>query len=303
MNRLSKPQILSVLSLVLTTIIWGGGFVITKNAVGRITPVYLMAVRFTVAGAGLFLIFFNKIKTIKKTDVLPGAALGFWLAVSFITQTYGIKFTTASNNAFITTFYVVAVPFLNLLLNRVKIKGAHMIAALTSLAGVALLSVDETFRVNSGDALTFVCSVCYAVHIVYLGRYTEKHDAIILSALQMLAAAAFCWICAPLLEGRYDYANLFGADGMRLLLEVLYLALLSTMLGFLFQTSAQKKLPTVLVSVLLTLECVFGSVFSIIFLGDPMNLKIVSGFALMLAAVVFSIFSDKKNNDEKYENG
>ena len=296
MTRLTKTQVLSVIGVLITTIIWGGGFVITKNAVDLITPVYLMAIRFTIAGLGTAIVFLPRLKKIKKDAVLPGAVLGFWLAVSFITQTYGIKYTTASNNAFITTFYVVAVPFLNFLINRAKIRGINLCAALTALTGVALLSVNEDFRVNSGDALTLVCSVCYGVHIVYLGRYAEKHGTVTLSILQMLFAAAFCWIAAPILEGSYDFASLVTGAGLPLAGGILYLAFLSTMLGFLFQTAAQKNLPTPTVSVLLTLECVFGTIFSVIFLHDPINIKTTAGFALMFPAVVISIrFGERKN--------
>ena len=278
-----------MLGILLTTIIWGGGFVITKNAVGRITPIYMMAARFTIACAALPVFYFRKIKLITRADMLPGAALGFWLAAGFITQTYGIKYTTASNSAFITSFYVVAVPFLNLLFNRARLRAIHLAAAAMAFAGVLLLSVDGAFRINSGDALTFVCSFCYAAHIVLLGRYAKKRDVAALTMLQMLFAAAFCWICAPVFEGAPGLSILFGGSGLRLISEILYLALLSTMLGFLLQTSAQKNLPTATASVLLTLECVFGSAFSIIFLRDPVGPRNISGFALMFAAVLVSV--------------
>ena len=289
MIKFSKTQILAALSLALTTVIWGGGFVVTKNAVESVSPAYMMAIRFTVAGAAIMVIFRKKTAKIKKEDAIPGALLGVWLAVSFITQTYGIKHTTASNNAFITTFYVAAVPFINLLIYKIKIRGVHLIAAAIALSGVALLSVDKNFRVNSGDLLTFACSLCYAVHIVLLGRYAKKRDATALAAVQMIAAAVFCWVSAFILEGAFDFGAFTGGSGGTLLGGILYLALLSTMFGFLSQTFAQKHLPTALVSVLLTLECVFGAVFSVIFLNDPINIKITAGFALMLAAVILSI--------------
>jgi len=289
MARYSKQQILAAFGVVLTTLIWGGGFVVTKDAIGLIPPIYLMAVRFTAAGAALTVIFFKRIVKIKKPDLKPGVILGCWLAASYIAQTYGIKYTTASNSAFITTTYVVAVPFLNLLMYKIRIRAAHIAAAVTALFGVALLSVDGTFGVNSGDALTLLCGMCFAVHIVLLGRYTAERGVIALTALQLFAAAAVCWASALLFEGAFDVSAFAGESGPRLLAEIIYLALLSTMLGFLFQTSAQKHLPTVTVSVLLTLECVFGALFSVLFLNDPLSARILAGFALMFLAVLIAV--------------
>ena len=278
----------AVAGLVLTTIIWGGGFVITKIVVESVTPVYLMAFRFSIAAAGLVLCFHKKIKLLKKRDILPGAILGLWLAISFITQTYGIMYTTASNNAFITAFYVILVPFLSLILCKTKLRPLHIFTAVMALSGIAMLSLTETFQMRAGDALTLLCSLMYAVHIVLLGRYAAKHDVIILTMLQMFAAAALCWICAPVFEGPFAPALSAGID-LSFCLSILYLALLSTMLGFLFQTAGQKYLPTHTVSVLLTLESVFGASFSVLLLGDPLTPRIIAGFAVMFAAVLISV--------------
>ena len=48
---------------------------------------------------------------------------GIFLFISYYFQTYGLKFTTASKNAFITTLYVIIVPFLHWFLTKVKPSG------------------------------------------------------------------------------------------------------------------------------------------------------------------------------------
>jgi drug/metabolite transporter (DMT)-like permease len=66
------------------------------------------------------------------------------------------------------------------------------------------------------------------------------------------------------------------------------------MICFLLQTLGQKYLPSLAVSILLSMECVFGAAFSIIFLGDPFTARIFAGFALMFGAVLISVVMNGK---------
>lgn len=104
-------KILAAIGLIITTIIWGSAFVVMKNSVDIISPTYLLALRFTIAAIALILVFWRKVMKINKSDLFCGGLLGVFLFVSYFFQTYGLKYTTASKNAFITTLYVILVPF------------------------------------------------------------------------------------------------------------------------------------------------------------------------------------------------
>ncbi|MDR1205484.1 MAG: DMT family transporter, partial [Peptococcaceae bacterium] len=270
-RRLSRKQVLATLGLLVTSIIWGSGFVVMKRSVEDAGPLYLLAWRFTVAAACLLVFFFPELRRLRKSDLRPGVIIGFWLFVSYLTQTYGIKYTTASNNAFITAFYVILVPFIHPLLNRGggRLRGRHLAAAFTAIFGIGLLSLDSTFTIRLGDGLTFLCSICYAVHMVLLGRCAPDHRPIILTMLQMAVCAALSWIAAPIFEGRPPWESLtpsFAAG-------ILYLGIFSTMVCFLLQTWGQRYLPPQAASILLSMECVFGAAFSIFFLDDPFTVR------------------------------
>jgi drug/metabolite transporter (DMT)-like permease len=282
--------VLAMLGLLVTSIIWGSGFVVMKHSVEDVGPLYLLAWRFTVAAACLLVFFFPELRRLRKSDLRPGIILGAWLFVSYLTQTYGIKYTTASNNAFITAFYVILVPFIHPVLNRgrgvqARLRGRHLAAAFTAIIGIGLLSLDSTFTVRLGDGLTFLCSICYAVHMVLLGRDAPDHRPIVLTMLQMIVCAALSWIAAPIFEGLPPWESLtpsFAAG-------ILYLGIFSTMVCFLLQTWGQRYLPPQAASILLSMECVFGAAFSIALLGDPFTVRIFAGFVLMFGAVMISV--------------
>jgi len=283
----SKIKVLSALGLILTTIIWGSSFVVMKNIVERISPLYLLAVRFTLAGIIGVIIFYKTVKKLNRKDVISGLLCGFWLATAYILQTYGLKYTSASNNTFITTFYVILAPFIFRMFRRGRVGARDYVAAAVALVGIALLSITEAglSAVRLGDVLTLICSVAYAIHIFVVDCSTENKNPVLLAVLQLLGAALMCWICAPILEGAPPVELVTNVD---VILSLLYLALFSTMFAFIMQTVAQKYLSSLTVSILISLECVFGALFSIIFLHDPFTLQIFAGFIFMAAAIAIS---------------
>ncbi len=76
------------LFLIVVAIVWGTGFLFTQLALDNgITPLYIMAIRFSVAAVLLSLIFFKKLKDVSIYDLKSGSILGFVLFLGFITQT------------------------------------------------------------------------------------------------------------------------------------------------------------------------------------------------------------------------
>lgn len=282
-NRKTKG--FAAAGLVLTTMIWGSAFVIMKNSVDVIPPTWLLAFRFTVAAAALFAVFHKSCRRPSRESVSCGIVLGILLELAYLFQTYGLKYTTASKNAFITTLYVVMVPFFHWLINRKRPGTGNLLAAFIAVVGLALLSLEGEIGVQLGDILTLVCGVCFALHLIMIDRYTEVVDPVFLTVVQIAVAAVLNWCLAPILDGRFDFSVL--AD-QSLLGGIVYLALFSTMLGFLLQNVGQKYLSANTSSILLSLESVFGALFSVIFLKESLTGKMLIGCALMFAAVLLS---------------
>lgn len=292
MNKNEKmTKLLASAGLILTTIIWGSAFVVMKNSIDVITPTYILAYRFTVAAIGMILLFWNKVRTMSKAEVGYGFFVGILLFISYYFQTYGLKYTTASKNAFITTLYVIIVPFLHWIFNRVRPGRNNLLAAVIAVIGLALLSLKGDLTINYGDFLTLISGICFATHIVFLDRYTAKYDPVRLTVMQMISAAACSWIVASLTEGACDLTVL--AD-WNVAFGILYLGLASSMLGFLLQTVGQKYLEAGTSSILLSFEAVFGLIFSVIFLHDPLTVRGLIGCALMFAAAILAEYQPKR---------
>lgn len=283
----TSTKLLAAAGFFFITMIWGGSFVIIKNSVDRISPAYLLALRFTLAAFLMGLVFFNHIKKINKESLRCGIIMGTFLTLAYAFQTYGIKYTTASKNAFITALYVILVPFFNWGINGKRPGRNQIAAAFIAVAGLGLLTLHGESGLNLGDVLTFFCGICFAIHLIFTDRYTETHDPILLSAVQIAVVGAFHWILAPILDGADSFPRGLLMD-KSLVFGLLYLAVFCTMVGFLVQTVGQKYLSANTSSLLLSLEAVFGTVFSVIFLNEALTGKMILGCILMFLSILLS---------------
>lgn len=277
-----KIQILASFGLLGTAVIWGFAFVVVKNSLDLIPASYMLAFRFTIAAVLLAAIFWKRLRTLNRKIIREGAFLGFLLFMSYLLQTIGCDYTTAGKNAFLTTVYVVIVPFLHWMLNHKKPDAYCMGAAFLAIAGIGLLSLKGDLSMNIGDVLTLICGLGYALHMIYIDRYTEKEDPVVLTILQLGFAAAFSWVISPVMDGGFPAAAFCGD----IVIGMLYLGILSTMLGFLLQNVCQKYTTPNTASLLLSMESVFGVLFSVLFLGEVMTGRMVFGCILLFAAVI-----------------
>ena len=282
-----KTKVLSVLGLILTTMIWGGSFVVMKNSVDILEPTFLLAVRFTIAALALVFVFHNNLKNRNKDSLRCGLILGVLLELSYLFQTYGIKYTTASKNAFITTLYVILVPFLHWGISKKRPKMKNLAAAVMAVIGLALLTLEGDLGINLGDFLTLLCGLCFALHMVYIDKFTEKHDPIFLTIVQIAVVGICNWLLVPVFDGMdaYNFQALMDKD---LIIGLLYLAIFSTMVGFLLQNVCQKYLSANTTALLLSMESVFGALFSVMLLNEVLAGKMLLGCILMFLAVVVS---------------
>ena len=271
--------------LILVTIIWGAAFAVVKNSLDYVPPIYMMAFRFTIAGIVMSLVFIKKLIRIKKEELIHGVGIGVFLFLAYAFQTIGCNYTTAGKNAFLTTIYVILVPFLNWILIKRRPDIFSVVAAVLSITGIGLLSLEGDFTMNKGDVLTLICGFCYALQIIFIAQWSQNDDPVLLAIIQIIVAALLSWITAPFIDGDMNWSVLGSSD---VILSMLYLGLLSTMVAFALQTICQKYLAPSLAALLMSFEAVFGALSGVIFLGEVIPLRGIIGCVLMFSAIVIS---------------
>lgn len=281
-------MILADIVIILVAFIWGSGFAGNKILLnGGMHPIQLIAVRFVIAAIILSIIFFKRLKA-NLSSFLPGLLIGAVLFVSYMLQTIGLKYTTASNNAFLTSIYVIIVPAAAYFIIKRKPDVFNVVAAFLVLIGIAFLTVDFTdFSIGKsatfkGDMLTLLCAVFYAFQVTLIAYYTRRHDPIVLAVVQIAVVAVLSTFAALFFEGTQLTVS---GGGIALLL---YLALVATAVCLVLQNIAQKYTTPTHAGLLMSLESVFGTLLGVLIMKDNINGQMGFGFFIIFVALVIA---------------
>ena len=291
---------LAIGALILVTVIWGGGFVASDMALESMKPFQIMMVRFLLASVLMGVISWGQRKGEEKLKdrsgaIKAGVLMGVTLFMGFAFQIIGLQYTTPSKNAFLTALNVVIVPFIAFVILKKKIGAKGIIGAVMSVLGVGLLSLNGNFTVSLGDGLTLLCAVGFAFQIFFTSEFVKKYPASVLNMVQMFTAFVLSAI-SLMIFGENDFQ--VTIQGW---LSVLYLGVVSTTICYLLQTACQKYIDETKAAIILSMESVFGTIFSILILHEVVTVRMVIGCAVILAAVIISNMSETSEETEDKE--
>jgi drug/metabolite transporter (DMT)-like permease len=270
------------LALLLSTLIWGATFPATKAALDQVSTLTFLFVRFLVgAGLALSCVLMLSGRLGFERDLLRRAGIAtVWLFLGYITQTLGLESTTASNSAFITTFYVVLVP---LFLFRFDVQ-TWSAAALAVVGLWFLINPAET--VNIGDLWTLACASAFAAHIACLEPYSRRGDAWSLFVWQMVMVSGVFAVTVL-----FEPKPLAGLGTTPVLLTAFVVTGVLATGAFAVQMWAQQRLPAQKVALIFALEPVYAAWLSWYFLDEQLELQAWIGSALVLIAVMLGSVS------------
>lgn len=271
--------------LFLAAIIWGSAFVVVKESVDSIPTNWLLFMRFGIAALFLSAVFWKRLKKIDEKHIMGSLWVAVTLYIAYIWQTVAIKYTSPGKNAFITAAYCVIVPFLMWLFYKRKPDKFNITAAIICIIGIGLTAVNpsELTNINKGDRLTLVCALFFALQIIAIERAVKNCDPVVITILQFAFGAIFALIGALTLE---QPPTEFGKSEI---LCTLYLGIMSSGVATLFQIVGQKLAKSqASAAIILSLESVFGVLFSVLFGYEKPTIIMMIGFMLIFTAVVIS---------------
>jgi drug/metabolite transporter (DMT)-like permease len=294
MKKEKKQEYLAMGALFLVTIVWGWGFVFSNMALeAGLGPAAIMSARFILAALLTGIGFRKTIRAnYRRGQWKCGVLTGSFLFLGFFIQILGLERSTPSNNAFITGAYVVMVPFILWIALKKKPKPVIFISSFLSLGGVAVLSIDPSggFSMNMGDLLTLVSALFFALQIVSTGVFAPSVHHLVLVFTQFTTAAILS--LAVFLLGDRDFSGFAGLQGAG---SVLFLGIFSTFLCYFLQTYAQRFVSSSKAGIIMGMEALSGTVFSVIIGYDQPNPRMVLGGIMMLGSIILpELFAEKR---------
>jgi drug/metabolite transporter (DMT)-like permease len=263
-------------------------FVVIKDALADISPLYFNAVRMTLAALCLAAVYWRYLLKVDRATWISGAVLGLFLWGGYEFQTTGLVLTTPSKSAFLTGLSVVLVPVFLSVIWRRKVNHWTVIGVVAAFIGLYLLTVPagETMfdisSVNRGDLLTIGCAVAFAFHIIMLGRATKKHAFEQMAVLQTVFAALLMWLTVPVLERPHALWS------PRVIWAILVTGVLCTAVAFSIQAWAQQFTPPTHTALIFALEPVFAWITSYFVLHERLGARAALGAVLILGGILLS---------------
>ena len=282
------------LTLLLVSVIWGSAFVAQRVA-GQMGSVYLFnGARYLLAALVVLPLALRvgKASSLKGQDINATCSregykwmfvAGFLLFLGSAFQQAGLVSTTAGNAGFITSLYVVLVPVALFIVWREKPHWMSIVAVALAGVGAFLLSTGGSFEVQPGDALELFGALFWTFHVIVLGKYASKFEAMSFSVGQLIVCAILNLGLGVFVEPSLTFSwPLFGA--------IAYTAFFSLGLCYTLQIWAQRHTPPADAALILSLESVFSVLSGWFLLNENLAAIQIAGCALIFSAVVLSQF-------------
>lgn len=291
------PRIRETVLPLLAAAIWGSAFVGQSMAGEYLPPFAVNAVRSVVAVVTLAIVIygFRRWETVKngapkpqdkKKMITGGILCGTVLTIASNLQQIGLVDTSAGKASFITALYIVIVPLCSIFAGR-KLGINVWCAVALATAGLYFLCIQSGFTVQKGDFFVFLCALFFSAHILVIDHYTRFVDGIYLSFVQFFT----CMVISGAISLLTEEWTLAGIQYW--ILPILYVGIFSSGVAYTLQIIAQTGTNPAVVSILLSLESVFGVISGAIVLHERMSGRELLGCGLMFAAVILSQLPEK----------
>jgi drug/metabolite transporter (DMT)-like permease len=282
----------------LTTFFWGGTFVSARFAVGEAPPFFSASCRFLIASICLVALAAWQSRGSRDGFPVPrnlrqflglfslGLTGIFLYNAIFFTS---LKSTTATNGALIVAVNPLLTAVLSALWLRERVTPTQAAGLLLSLAGVAVviakgsLDVIAHLSFNRGDLIMLGAPLCWALYSILGKKVLASFTPLVATAYASVFGAALL-IPAAVLEhavsgGPWPHFSLFGW------LAILQLALLGTVIGFVWWYQGVQSIGTARAAAFVNLVPVFGALLAAAFLGEKMLATQAGGGLLVILGV------------------
>ncbi len=297
------------LLLLLTALVWGLSFISQSKGVELIEPATFNGVRSLLGGIVLLPVIFlldNSKKRngmhpqkLNKTLLVGGIICGICLCLASTLQTMGMVETSPGKAGFLTALYMVIIPIIGIFMGK-RPQPAILLSVIIATVGLYLMCIDSSLTINFGDILIIICAFIFAAHIMAIDYFSPKVDGVKLACMQFFVCGILDLIYAFIFETPQltPILNCWPAIG--------YSGVMSCGVAYTLQIVGQKYTDPTSASILMSLESVFATLSTVIFIalgwnltGGALSAKEIIGCVLMFIAILLVQLPEKPKKEEK----
>jgi len=288
------------LYLLLTMLFWAGNSVAGKLAVGHISPMILVTLRWVIAFGVLGTIGWRQFladwpemrRHLLLLCVLGTCGFTFFNALFYTALTY----TTAINVSIEQAGMPVLVILINFLLFRLRVAWLQLLGVMATIAGVAITACHGDPRqllalgVNIGDGMMLIAVVLYSGYTVFLRFKPEIHWKSLMMALSFFSfvtALPFAWW--EIGTGRVIYPDVTGWA------VCFYVALFPSAIAQILYIRGNELIGSNRASLFINLVPIFGTLLAVVLIGEKFQSYHALAMVLVLGGIWLAEHSGRKH--------
>lgn len=279
---MSQKNIILLL-LILGTAFWGISFSVTKMAITGGSSASFLFYRFLGATTVLSLVFSKHLKQMNWKMIKTGMELAIPLALGIYLQTLGIKYSNASQCAFVAGLTVIIIPLLKIGLYRYLAPIKIWVAATFALIGLFIISIKGDFSVNIGDVYTIAGAFGFAFYLIRVEKHSKDLN-IVSTIVPMFAACTMVAFIVALTSSD----TIWLPQNETFWWGIVFCALFSTAYMYSISNIAQKHLSAERVAIIYLFEPVFGAIAAYFLLNETLSWRLLLGGSLILIGMLIS---------------
>ena len=270
--------------LLMVAVAWGSTFFVVQAAVNE-TPVYTFLFwRFFLAGLLMALISFKHLHLINKEVLKAGILLGLFMFLGYAFQTFALTYTYSSTVGFITGLSVIVVPFASYLIFKHKASVFSSLGAIVAAIGLYFLTLNSEIGLSLGELYAFICAMMFALHIVFTGHLSRKHNVYLLVTIQFLTVG----VCS-LLGGIALESSIVPPQMDLLFINAIAITVIfATIFAFWVQTAMQRFTTAAKTAIIFTMEPVSAGIFGYYFANELLSFSQMCGAGMILCGMVIA---------------
>lgn len=276
--------------LLFDALIWASSFLVIKDVLTSIEVGWMLAIRFIIASALIFIIWNRQIVQTKSFHAIKvGILLGVFGWVAILTQNIGLIYTTPGKNAFLTGTYVVIVPFVAYLWKMGVPKRHNVLGAVLALVGLGFVALDSGLEANIGDALTLFAAVFFALQICETSKSGKDVPIAVITFWEFIVMGFASLVYALLFEQVPQY-ELWSPS---VYASLVFLTCVCSLFALMTTNFAFSRVDPTSGSIIASLEAPIGVALSVAFGFEELTLRLVIGFGLILLGILVSEAGDR----------
>ena len=245
----------------------------------------LLGLRFGLAFLLLACIFRRPLMRCQAKTLVRGALLGSSFFAVMTAELTGLRTTSTSTTSFLENTAIVFVPLFEALLRRRFPEMRIFVNTIIALLGVALLTLQTSLSLSSGELFCILAAVLYALSIILTDRLSRKDDPLMLGIIQIGTMGILGVVAALIFE-----TPRLPSGGVEWGV-IAVLTVVCTGFGFTLQPVAQRYTTSERAGLYCALNPVFAAFLGSFFLNEHLGFRGIIGSMFVLSAVILSQYS------------